>query len=324
MSGQRTNFVFTTALDEVVIEHVCTLIQELCVRGRYWTQPSDVILWHLQFPSRRREQWLLGRDGVGRDGVACARVHAGDAGKAMLAATGEPTWSWERPLARRSLVPAVVHNTKNTDSSTTNVDNTDNSMSNTDNSTTNAAIVDNSTTDNSTTNNNFNLSVYLNETCRNAMNLEDFLEGIIAKFANIDYVNDRETWDYAEGIGMMPYAEGVIKLLKDELAKLPPNERPIQCSDRKREIFHIKKGGEWIVGSVDKHVKDALFDLGQTRVGYVIQWKRQNGGVFDDKKMDAARTRLMKNLLPGIAAGSADRARNKIANAVAEQTMIQK
>ena len=193
-------------------------------------------------------------------------------------------------------------NTSNADnSSTTNIDNTDNS-----------------------TNNNFNLSFYLNETCRNAMNLEDFLEGIINKFANIDYVNDRETWDYAEGLGMMSYTEGVIKLLKDELAKLPPNERPIQCSDRKRETFHIKKGGEWVMGSVDKHIKDALFDLGQTRVGYVIQWKRHNGGIFDDKKMDANRTRLMKNLLPGVLAGSADRARNKIANAVAEQTMIVK
>ena len=222
------------------------------------------------------------------------------------------------PAAAAAAVDAIT--TNNTMTNVDNSTNVDSSTTNVDSSTSN---IDNSTT-NSTTNNNFNLSVYLNETCRNAMNLEDFLEGIIAKFANIDYVNDRETWDYAEGLGMMSYTDGVIKLLKDELAKLPPNERPIQCSDRKRETFHIKKGGEWIVGSVDKHVKDALFDLGQTRVGYVIQWKRHNGGIFDDKRMDANRTRLMKNLLPGVATGSADRARNKIANAVAEQTMIAK
>ena len=301
----RTGFILRMSGREADMADVRRFITATCIKGSYGIHSDGGIVCQLRFPSRHPAGWLLKQPGF-----SGSTIFSGDSGRLLAAEmTAHPTeWAWQAPKASENV--ALVCNTTNT---SIDIDNT-----NIDNSST-----DNSSTDNST-NNNFNLSVYLNETCRNAMNLEDFLEGIIAKFANIDYVNDRETWDYAEGLGMMSYTDGVIKLLKDELAKLPPNERPIQCSDRKRETFHIKKGGEWIVGSVDKHVKDALFDLGQTRVGYVIQWKRHNGGIYDDKKMDAARTRLMKNLLPGVATGSADRARNKIANAVAEQTMIDK
>jgi hypothetical protein len=185
--------------------------------------------------------------------------------------------------------------------------------------------------DNNTTNINmdntkvFNLSVYLAEECRDAPNLKDFVAGVVASFKDIDYENDRQTWDYAEKLAHMPYAEGVSKLLADKLGELDQVARPIQCSDEKRHRFHVKNDEVWHAASLEDAVgtpfRDAIYQLGQIRAGYALQWKLRHGS---DESLDAERTNILRNVSSGVSKKQTDASRRAIASQLAKDTTIDK
>lgn len=79
----------------------------------------------------------------------------------------------------------------------------------------------------------FNLQFFLNETCKNAMNLSDFIESI--KLQLSDLVD----------IGESGYVENITKIIVKNLNKLDETERPIHCTDQKRETFYVKDEGTW-------------------------------------------------------------------------------
>jgi hypothetical protein len=194
-----------------------------------------------------------------------------------------------------------------------------------------AIVNDHSTTNNNTANlnvdntKNFNLNVYLNEGCRNAPNLKEFVAGVVASFKDIDYETDRQTWDYAEMLAHMPYAEGVSRLLADKLGELDKMSRPIQCSDEKRHRFHIKDNEEWHAASIDDAVgtpfRNAIYQLGQIRAGYALQWKLKHGS---DPSLDKERTHILRNVSSGITKQQTDASRQAISGKLARDTAIDK
>ena len=86
---------------------------------------------------------------------------------------------------------------------------------------------------NSNNNNTFNLNFFLNETCKDAMNLEDFIKSIEWRFADLEMVGD------------MGFAKGVSKLIIDKLNLLAENKRPIHCTDVKREVMYVRDDDKW-------------------------------------------------------------------------------
>ena len=95
----------------------------------------------------------------------------------------------------------------------------------------------NNTTNNVINNNShnktFNLQFFLNETCKNAMNLTDFVDSI--KLQLKDLIN----------IGEVGYVEGISNIITTNLQALDITERPIHCADKKREIVYIKDEDKW-------------------------------------------------------------------------------
>ena len=96
----------------------------------------------------------------------------------------------------------------------------------------------NNTTNNSynTTNSNnkaFNLNFFLNETCKNAMNITDFIDSIKLQLSDLIEV------------GELGYVDGISKIIVKNLNNLDETERPIHCTDKKRETMYIKDAGEW-------------------------------------------------------------------------------
>lgn len=87
-----------------------------------------------------------------------------------------------------------------------------------------------------TTNNNnntFNLNFFLNETCKDAMNLEDFIKSIVWKIQDLKIV------------GNMGFVKGFSKLITDKLSLISEDKRPIHCTDAKREIMYVKDDDKW-------------------------------------------------------------------------------
>ena len=101
--------------------------------------------------------------------------------------------------------------------------------------------ITNSTTNNINTNNThtnshnkaFNLNFFLNETCKNAMNITDFVDSIKLQLNDLMEV------------GELGYVEGISKIIVKNLNNLDETERPVHCTDKKRETMYVKDQGEW-------------------------------------------------------------------------------
>jgi hypothetical protein len=94
------------------------------------------------------------------------------------------------------------------------------------------------TTNNTTTNTNshnkaFNLNLFLNETCKNAMNITDFVDSIKLQLNDLIEMGDKG------------YVEGISKIIVKNLTALDESERPVHCTDKKRETIYIKDENEW-------------------------------------------------------------------------------
>ena len=108
-------------------------------------------------------------------------------------------------------------------------------------------VIENGTTNNShntTTNSHnkaFNLNFFLNETCKNAMNITDFIDSI--KLQLSDFMN----------VGEVGFVEGISSIIVKNLNSLDETVRPIHCTDQKRETFYVKDENIWEKEDEDKN-----------------------------------------------------------------------
>lgn len=86
----------------------------------------------------------------------------------------------------------------------------------------------------------FNLNFFLNETCKNAMNIMDFADSIQLQLSDL------------EKIGEVGYVEGISNIIVKNLQALDVTERPIHCADKKREVIYIKDEDKWEKEEPDK------------------------------------------------------------------------
>jgi hypothetical protein len=79
----------------------------------------------------------------------------------------------------------------------------------------------------------FNLNVFLNETCKDAMNITDFIESLKLQLSDL------------ENVGEIGYVNGISNIIVKNLNLLEENKRPIHCADKKREVLYIKDEDKW-------------------------------------------------------------------------------
>jgi hypothetical protein len=79
----------------------------------------------------------------------------------------------------------------------------------------------------------FNLNVFLNETCKDAMNITDFVDSLNLQLSDL------------ENVGRLGYVEGISKIIIKSLQALDVHKRPVHCSDSKREVMYIKDEDKW-------------------------------------------------------------------------------
>jgi hypothetical protein len=101
------------------------------------------------------------------------------------------------------------------------------------NGTVNHGFCNNNTIQTNSHNKSFNLNFFLNETCKNAMNITEFVESI--KLQLKDLID----------VGELGFVEGISNIIVNNLNKLDETIRPIHCTDKKRETFYVKDEGQW-------------------------------------------------------------------------------
>jgi len=79
----------------------------------------------------------------------------------------------------------------------------------------------------------FNLQFFLNETCKDAMNIMDFVDSIKLQLSDL------------ENVGKLGYVEGISNIITTNLKALDVTQRPVHCTDKKREVLYIKDDDKW-------------------------------------------------------------------------------
>jgi hypothetical protein len=174
------------------------------------------------------------------------------------------------------------------------------------------SVVNNNNSHNKT--NNFNLQFYLNETCKDAMNIADFVNSV------------KLTIDDFETTGKLGYVAGISRIFIKELKKLDTEKLPIHCTDFKRETVYIKDNDIWEKENDDKiRVKWAIDSIAQLNYNQIHQWQekypecRVNNTPANDKFFG-----LAKVALGGYGKEEEDKFREKIMRNVLKEVVLDK
>jgi len=127
-------------------------------------------------------------------------------------------------------------------------------------------ITNNNTNNNcNNINNSFNLNLFLNEKCKDAINIDEFVDNVKMNLSDL------------ENFGHLGYIEGVSRILIKNLKDLDTYSRPIHCSDLKREVLYIKDNNKWTKEQEDKPIlKDAIKQIANKNIKQIQDWKHLN------------------------------------------------
>jgi hypothetical protein len=119
---------------------------------------------------------------------------------------------------------------------------------------------------NNTINNNqkFNINVFLNEQCKDAINLSDFIKSLHVTLEQLDFTNKN---------GL---ADGISKTIIDNMSKLSIYERPMHCTDVKRETLYIKEDNAWSKDKAKEKVKSVIKKTSSKNFNALMDWKTLN------------------------------------------------
>jgi hypothetical protein len=163
------------------------------------------------------------------------------------------------------------------------------------------------------TNNKFNLNVFLNETCKDALNLSDFLESLILTLTDF------------ENFGPLGYCGGISNILVNGLNKLDISKRPIHCSDLKREVIHIKNNDIWHKDENKEQMIKAIKAIEHKNIKQMSLWGKANPEYKDPnhKKSDLY-TKLIDNSLCETDKEKALKNYHKIIRSIAKEILVEK
>jgi len=130
----------------------------------------------------------------------------------------------------------------------------------------NMAPLINSNITNNTQNNNqkFNINVFLNEDCKNAINMSDFIKSLHITIEQLDFTKQN---------GL---AQGLSKSIIENMNKLSIYERPMHCTDTKRETLYIKDNDNWSKDGAKEKIKSVINKASSKNFNALMNWKNLN------------------------------------------------
>jgi hypothetical protein len=156
----------------------------------------------------------------------------------------------------------------------------------------------------------FNMNMFLNEKCKDAMNMKDFVNSIQLNMTDM------------ENVSRLGYVEGMSNIFIDNLQKTDVYKRPVHCSDVKRETLYVKEDDLWEREGPD-HAKmtNAVLAVEQKNVALVNEWAKANPRCLNSNtRENETYFRLSKAATDGEKDGNID----KVIRKVSKQVVIEK
>jgi hypothetical protein len=121
----------------------------------------------------------------------------------------------------------------------------------------------NTTTHTNSHNKAFNLNFFLNETCKNAMNIMDFVDSIKLQLSDL------------ERVGEFGFVDGISNIIVQNLKALDVTERPIHCTDKKREVIYVKDENKWEKDEEKTKMKKAIKRVANKNIRLLPAFKQK-------------------------------------------------
>jgi hypothetical protein len=174
--------------------------------------------------------------------------------------------------------------------------------------------INNNISNNNCNNQSFNLNFFLNEQCKDAMNIDEFVDSIKMNLSDL------------ENFAHLGYADGVSNIFSKGIKELGVHLRPIHCSDSKRETLYIKNNDEWIKETDDKPlITKAIKKVAFKNIKQINEWVKENPACKDPrtKKFDQY-NKIVMNAMSGVTEEEQKNNIEKIVKNVTKSVTIEK
>ena len=156
-------------------------------------------------------------------------------------------------------------------------------------------IVNQTINNTNNTNNNMTINLFINEHCKNAMNLTDFVENVKISLADLEYTSQHG------------YAKGISNIFIKQLQDIPVTERPIHCSDKKRMQFYVKEKNGWKKDEKHENMDKTIDKINEKQIWHIKEWEKQN----PDYLTNVEKTQIWQSMLMNMGSSVDDPAANK-------------
>jgi hypothetical protein len=178
-------------------------------------------------------------------------------------------------------------------------------------------ITNNNNTNHNTNNSHnktFNLQFFLNEECKDALNISEFVSSIKVELEDL------------EATGRLGYVEGVSRIMNKNLKELDISKRPIHCSDLKREVVYIKNDDQWTKEEEAKPIlKKAIKQVAFENIKMIGEWRKKYPGCMDsDSRKNDLYLKIVGNAMSGLTTEEQLSNIDKIVSKVAKEAVIDK
>lgn len=157
--------------------------------------------------------------------------------------------------------------------------------------------------------NRFNINLFLNEKCRDAINMTDFIESLQIHLEDLVYTKNN---------GLV---EGISTLFLNGLKRLDTYKRPIHCSDIKRETLYIKENNEWECDNGKEILRSAISNVANRQRKSISDWVADNPNWMDSDKGKDEYIQIVQSLMTDLREGQCE---NKIIKSIAKEMVIDK
>ena len=166
---------------------------------------------------------------------------------------------------------------------------------------------------NNTTNNSFNLNLFLNEKCKNALNISEFIDSIQLQLNDLV-----ET-------GRLGHVDGISRIFVNALNDLDETKRPIHCTDIKRETIYIKDEDTWTKDNNKVKLKSAISTIADKNLEKIPEWQNDHPKFSEmDTPDNDDYIQITLNSYAGESKEESDKNKDKIAKNVLKEVIIDK
>ena len=159
-------------------------------------------------------------------------------------------------------------------------------------------------------NNKISINVFLNEKCKDAMNLADFVDNIKVSLDDIQYTKEHG------------YVKGISNIFVKHLTDMNVTERPIHCSDKKRLQFYVKDENEWSKDKTHNKINETIKHISQQQIKQIKCWEEAHPNYMKDDALIAEWHKMIYTMMGGATNSDIKNSTENIKKCLSDKTYV--